>query len=228
MPDQAAILARLTSVFVDVFDDPNLAISRDTSAKDVAGWDSFAHINLVVGIEETFDIRFTTREIGSFTCVGDVLDLLAQKTLALEPTRAAARSRRLHELAVGQRADFTVRVTLEMVTAFAALSGDRSPLHTDEAFAHAAGFDGRAAHGLLLGALVSRLIGMQLPGAHGVLQSVELSFRRPLVPPATVRVEGEIAAISESTGQVQIKVTIVDEHGRGILEGKARSVLRPV
>jgi len=80
MNDTAAILAKLATVFRDVFDNPALDIQRHTSAKDVPGWDSFAHINLVVSVEEAFGVRFTTREIGAFTCVGDVVDLLAVKT----------------------------------------------------------------------------------------------------------------------------------------------------
>lgn len=73
------MLSRLESLFRGVFDQPALQITRGTSAKDIAGWDSFAHVNLIVAIEEDFGIRFTTREIGAFTCVGDVIDLLARK-----------------------------------------------------------------------------------------------------------------------------------------------------
>jgi acyl carrier protein len=75
---------RLVEVFRAVFDRPALAVGRDTTARDVAGWDSFMHVNLIVAIEEAFGVAFSTREIGSFTCVGDVVDLLDAKG-ALRP-----------------------------------------------------------------------------------------------------------------------------------------------
>jgi acyl carrier protein len=74
-----SIHSRLTAVFRDVFDNRTLVISPATTAKDVEGWDSYAHVNLIVAIEETFGVAFTTREIGSFSCVGDVIDLLRHK-----------------------------------------------------------------------------------------------------------------------------------------------------
>ncbi len=69
----------LQEVFRSVFNRPELQIKRETSAVDIDGWDSLMHINLIVAIEEQFDVSFTTEEIGSFSCVGDVLDLLQTK-----------------------------------------------------------------------------------------------------------------------------------------------------
>lgn len=137
-----------------------------------------------------------------------------------------ARTLRLDQLAVGMRDSLRVDVTTEMVAAFAALSGDQAPLHTDEAFARARGYDGRVAHGLLVGAFVSRLIGTRLPGAGGVMQSVELSFREALVPPASITVEGEVGAISPATGQVKIKISVRTDSGRRIAEGVVRSIVK--
>jgi acyl carrier protein len=73
------VLDRLTGVFREVFRDPGLVISRTTTAKDVKGWDSFRHLNLIVAIEAEFDVSFTTWELGDFASVGDVIDLLARK-----------------------------------------------------------------------------------------------------------------------------------------------------
>lgn len=79
MGQHADILTPLTAVFREVFDDATLVIGRDTSARDISHWDSFAHINLIVGIEEAFQVQFSTADIGAFTCVGDVIDRLAGK-----------------------------------------------------------------------------------------------------------------------------------------------------
>jgi acyl carrier protein len=74
-----SILERLIPIFREVFADESLVVSRETDAGDVEAWDSFNHVSLITAIEETFSVPFTTREIGSFTCVGDVIDLLKQK-----------------------------------------------------------------------------------------------------------------------------------------------------
>ena len=77
-----SILETLQVVFRDVFDRPDLQITPETDAADIEGWDSLMHINLIVAIEERLGIAFTTVEIGSFACVGDVADLVAGKTKA--------------------------------------------------------------------------------------------------------------------------------------------------
>ena len=80
LPRQSmSILERLAPIFREVFADESLLISRATKASDIHDWDSFNHVSLVTAIEESFSIVFTTREIGAFTCVGDVVDLLQQK-----------------------------------------------------------------------------------------------------------------------------------------------------
>ncbi len=75
------LMEQVTGVFRAVFNDPKLAITEKTNASHVAGWDSFAHINLIVALEEYFGVSFTTKEISSLTCVGDLLDLLRKKKI---------------------------------------------------------------------------------------------------------------------------------------------------
>jgi 3-hydroxybutyryl-CoA dehydratase len=132
----------------------------------------------------------------------------------------------LDDLPVGYRDAFEVDVTEADVLRFAELSGDHAPLHTDPDFARAQGLGGRVAHGLLLGALVSRLVGMQLPGRYGILQSVELAFRRPVIPPARLRVAGEVTRVSAGTGQVAIAVSITDAAGALVCTAQVKSIVR--
>jgi acyl carrier protein len=74
-----SLLHKVTPVFREVFDRPELVITEATNAASVEGWDSFAHINLIVALEEAFQVSFTTKELGSMQSVGDLLKLLAQK-----------------------------------------------------------------------------------------------------------------------------------------------------
>jgi acyl carrier protein len=72
---------RVTAIFRDVFDDTSLTINETTTAPDIEGWDSFNHINLIMSIEEEFDISFATKEIGGLGSVKDLVALIKKKTL---------------------------------------------------------------------------------------------------------------------------------------------------
>ena len=66
------ILNQVQTIMRDVLDNDRLEITLQTTAKDVAEWDSLAHIQLVVAIEKHFRIRFTAKELGGFADVGDM------------------------------------------------------------------------------------------------------------------------------------------------------------
>jgi len=70
---------RLTAVFQDVFDDDELVISRDTSAKHIENWDSLTHVTLIVKAEKEFGVRFTSAQVAGLQNVGELIDLIEQK-----------------------------------------------------------------------------------------------------------------------------------------------------
>lgn len=69
----------MQAVFRDVFDDDLLVLRGDLTAADVENWDSLTHINLIVGIEYEFKVRFTTAEVGSLRNAGELEALLRKK-----------------------------------------------------------------------------------------------------------------------------------------------------
>ena len=73
------VYEQLTTVFQDVFDDDDISISDNTSAKDIDGWDSLNHINLVLGTEQEFEIKFRTSEVAQLSNVGEFVDLIINK-----------------------------------------------------------------------------------------------------------------------------------------------------
>jgi len=75
-------LDEIRPIFAEVLGEAAEVITAETSATDVEGWDSFAHISIVVGVEEKYGVSFTTEDLGKLTCVGDFLDLLQQKLKA--------------------------------------------------------------------------------------------------------------------------------------------------
>ena len=73
------IIKELIPIFQNVFDDDNLIITKLTTAKDINGWDSLAHIRLIVAIEKSFRLRFSVNEISKLENVGDMVDLIMLK-----------------------------------------------------------------------------------------------------------------------------------------------------
>jgi len=132
----------------------------------------------------------------------------------------------LFDLTMGQTDEIKVDVSLEDIDKFAQISGDYSPIHMDASFAKEQGLKGRIAHGMLIGALVSGFIGTRLPGRYGIMQSMDIGFKNPLVPPDTIQIKGEVVSISESVGQVVIKVTISDSKGVHLAIAKVKSVVK--
>ena len=118
------------------------------------------------------------------------------------------RSLRFEDLNEGDSFFFDVTVTAEEVDRFATLTGDVSPLHMDSEFAHARGFRDRVVHGALQIGLVSRLIGVHLPGRNCLLQKCQIDFISPIYPGQSVRVTGIIDQLSESTRSAIIKIRI--------------------
>ena len=77
--DMQSTIEQLTPIFRDVFDDEDLVIEQNTTAQDVDGWDSLAHIRLVVSIEKALGLRFSAAEISGLVNVGEMAELILKK-----------------------------------------------------------------------------------------------------------------------------------------------------
>lgn len=76
---ETAFYPVLTEIFRDVFM-RDVALHPELAAKDVPGWDSFKQIEIIVALEERYNIKFHTRELDSLHNVGDLARVLAAKT----------------------------------------------------------------------------------------------------------------------------------------------------
>lgn len=77
--DRRNILRQVNDVFLEVLDDEDLILSDETTASDVEDWDSLNHIQLVVAIEKQFKIRFSSKEIQSWSNVGEMINSIQAK-----------------------------------------------------------------------------------------------------------------------------------------------------
>jgi acyl carrier protein len=72
----------ITKIFAEVLRIPSETIHDDTSPENTPQWDSVQAMNLVLAIEEAFDIRLTTKEIVSMRTVGIARKVLQAKGVA--------------------------------------------------------------------------------------------------------------------------------------------------
>jgi len=73
---------QLQLIFREVFKDANLEISPEMTAHQVANWDSITHLVMISKVEEVFNIKLKLKELMKLKNVGDLLNLLAEKTIA--------------------------------------------------------------------------------------------------------------------------------------------------
>jgi acyl carrier protein len=72
-------LAKLHDICREVFEDPSLRLTPETTAEDVPNWDSFNHLNIVAAAEQRFGVHFRTSEIESLKNVGDFVGMIDSK-----------------------------------------------------------------------------------------------------------------------------------------------------
>ena len=122
-------------------------------------------------------------------------------------------------LEVGRTAARTVRITDEQIELYARLTGDRNPIHHDEAFARGTRFGGRIAQGGVVTGILDGLVANELPGSVLVQQS--LRYLAPVRPGDTITGEIEVLAVREDRPIARLGVRVTRGDGTRAVEGEA-------
>lgn len=126
----------------------------------------------------------------------------------------------MDELTVGMARGLTKTIGEHDIVQFAAVSGDRNPVHLDETYAQQSIFAGRIAHGMLTASLISAVIGGQLPGHGSVYLGQTLRFRAPVRPGDRVEAEVSVREIDQERRRVTLDCTC-RVGDRVVLDGEA-------
>ena len=108
--------------------------------------------------------------------------------------------------AVGQTCTYTQVVDDKLVHGFAELTGDHNPIHLDDASAKKTKFGQRIAHGGILFGMISKVLGMDMPGVGTVYLSQLVNFRAPVFIGDTVTL---VATITEIMPKAVAKISVV-------------------
>jgi 3-hydroxybutyryl-CoA dehydratase len=122
---------------------------------------------------------------------------------------------------VGQSASLSKTITWEDIQDFARLTGDTNPLHFDEEFAIKTRFGQRVAHGMLIAALISAVIGTQLPGPGTIYINQMLQFVAPVFIGDTITATVIVVKVREDKPVVTLETICTNQHGQVVLRGEA-------
>jgi acyl carrier protein len=78
--DSAIIIRDLEPIFADFLDQSDLRLTPESNAANVEGWDSLAHINLIITIEKRYKIKFALGELQDLKNLGEMVTLIQRKT----------------------------------------------------------------------------------------------------------------------------------------------------
>ncbi len=73
-----AILTRLNRVVCETFGDDSIAVTCETIAEDVPGWDSLSHTILMLALEDEFGISLPSDTQG-FVNVGELIEAITSQ-----------------------------------------------------------------------------------------------------------------------------------------------------
>ena len=122
---------------------------------------------------------------------------------------------------VGDVARRTRRVTERDIQLFTELTGDRNPLHYDEALAQASRFGGLIVQGGVTSGLLNAVVAEDLPGPGSVFLHVDWSFKAPVRPGDEITAEVEVLEAREDKPITRLRTTIRTGDGTVVLDGTA-------
>lgn len=138
----------------------------------------------------------------------DMFDNLPRGTICIE------------DIEIGMERDLLKEVTDHDIALFAEVSTDRNPVHLDDDYAQDTIFEGRIAHGMLTAALISAVIGEQLPGHGSIYLGQSLKFLAPVRPGDMVRASVRVREIDHSRRRVTLDCRC-DVGDTAVLKGEA-------
>jgi 3-hydroxybutyryl-CoA dehydratase len=124
------------------------------------------------------------------------------------------------DLQLGMEATLQHVVKPTDVNQFAAVSGDRNPVHLDPEYAASTIFGGCVTHGMLTASYISAVFGMHLPGPGAIYVSQSLNFKGPVRVGDTVTTKVIVAQLFPAKRRAMFDCECTVD-GKQVLTGEA-------
>jgi 3-hydroxybutyryl-CoA dehydratase len=122
---------------------------------------------------------------------------------------------------LGQKECISNKWSEEDVNTFSSISGDKNPIHLDQAFAEKTQFKGKIVHGFLVGSLISSVIGNKLPGNGTIYLYQEMKFLSPVFIDEEITCEVEVIELWKDKARAKLKTTCLKSNGEFVIQGFA-------
>ena len=122
---------------------------------------------------------------------------------------------------VGDTARRSRVVQARDIELFTEITGDRNPLHYDEAAAGRSRFGGLIVQGGVTSGLLNAVVAEDLPGPGSVFLHVDWSFRAPVRPGDEITAEVEVIELREDKPMTRLRTTITNQDDVVVLDGTA-------
>ena len=129
---------------------------------------------------------------------------------------------------VGQTARRSRKVTARDIELFTEMSGDKNPLHYDEAVAKATRFGGIVVQGGVTSAILNAVVAEDLPGPGTVFLQTHWNFKAPVRPGDTITGEVEVTKARPDKPITEIKTRVIRDDGTIVLDGEAVCYTMPI
>lgn len=130
-------------------------------------------------------------------------------------------NRTFAEMKIGDSASLIRQLTQKDIDLFAIISGDVNPAHVDPEYAKSAMFHEVIAHGMWGGAIISAVLGTELPGPGTIYLGQTFRFRHPVALGDTVTVTVKVAAKDQEGSRVRLDCTVANQKGQLVMDGSA-------
>jgi acyl dehydratase len=130
--------------------------------------------------------------------------------------------------AVGEMARRSRRVTARDIELFTEISGDRNPLHYDEAAARSTRFGGIVVQGGVTSAILNAVVAEDLPGPGTVFLQVNWRLKNPVRPGDVITGEVEVTRVREDKPITELRTRVSTADGTLVLEGEAVCYTMPL
>ena len=122
---------------------------------------------------------------------------------------------------VGEKAERSRLVRREDIGLFTQISGDKNPLHYDEAAARASRFGEIVVQGGVTSAILNAVVAEDLPGPGTVFLQVDWKFTAPVRPGDTITGTVEVIEVREDKPITKLATSVRRQDGVVVLEGTA-------
>eukprot|EP01084_Bolivina_argentea_P079797 144659_1 len=122
-------------------------------------------------------------------------------------------------LSMGQKESISKTVTKEDIIKYSEITGDKNPLHFDEAYAAKTKFGKLVAQGGITAGLLNALVAMKMPGNGTVFLNQNLQYTKPVYIGDTVTATATITKLHAKKPVTTIAVEIKNQNEEVVLHG---------